>query len=472
MPGNIALTDAAALYKQNEDGSYTFTFPTAAPALPTLADGFPIAPVQSAQTLVGIHAARTFEGVQYPAGASLEFIPAGGTVTPRQVVSDAACNKCHKHLTAHGTRRTVGLCLTCHTPGWVQNPTANNTANAIDFRRLVHQIHRGQQPTDVQNTNPWVYKWSATNDFSTVAFAPPNTVRNCVFCHEGGAQSDNWKTKPSRVACGSCHYAVDFATGAGHLGGPQPDDSACANCHQPDTDGAAPSITKVHSFLYDALTNTTFNGADLGVVIDSVDVTNPTAGTVTFTVTRDGAPADIKATPLDSLRFTIAGPTTDYGGAKGPVAGCWRPQSRTRLHPDRRLQRRERLVPDRDGHARPVHRSARHASRGRLRWPRRSTSPTPAARPSAWASRPTSSRRHLSDAALRRRESGRSGPCLRLRPRPRGSSTPASAAAPRSRGASSRTPRSATSATRISASTAVRRARGPTTARCATTPRT
>ena len=56
---------------QNADGSYTFTFPTAAPALPTLADGFPIAPVQSAQTLVGIHAARTFEGVQYPAGASL-----------------------------------------------------------------------------------------------------------------------------------------------------------------------------------------------------------------------------------------------------------------------------------------------------------------------------------------------------------------------------------------------------------------
>jgi OmcA/MtrC family decaheme c-type cytochrome len=326
VPNSIlSLTDAAALYTKNADGSYTFTFPTAAPGLPALADGFPIAPVQSAPTLVGIQAARTFEGVQYPAGASLEFIPAGGTVTPRQVVSDAACNNCHKHLTAHGTRRTVGLCLTCHTPGWVQNPTSNNTANAIDFRVLVHRIHRGQQPTDVQNTgNPWLYKWSATNDFSTVAFAPPNTVRNCVFCHQGGAQSDNWKTKPSRAACGSCHYAVDFATGAGHAGGPMPNDDSCAVCHHPDDTppaGVAPSITKVHSFLYDALTNTSFNGADLGVVVDSVDVSNPTAGTVTFTVTRDGVPADVKATPLDSLRFTIAGPTTDYGGAKGPVAG-------------------------------------------------------------------------------------------------------------------------------------------------------
>jgi OmcA/MtrC family decaheme c-type cytochrome len=326
VPASISLTDAAALYTQNDDGSYTFTFPTAAPALPTLATGFPIAPVQSAQTLVGIQAARTFDGIQYPAGASLEFIPAGGTATPRQVVSDAACNKCHNHLTAHGTRRTVGLCLTCHTPGWVQNPGTNNTANAIDFRVMVHQIHRGQQPTDVQNVdNPWVYKWSATNDFSTVAFAPPNTVRNCVFCHEGGAQSDNWKTKPSRTACGSCHYAVNFTTGAGHLGGPQLNDSACAGCHQPDTDGAAPSITKVHSFLYDALTNTTFQGADLGVVIDSVDVSTPTSGKVTFTVTRNGAPADIKATPLDSLRFTIAGPTTDYGGSKGPVAAAGTP---------------------------------------------------------------------------------------------------------------------------------------------------
>ncbi|WP_242340439.1 OmcA/MtrC family decaheme c-type cytochrome [Anaeromyxobacter sp. SG66] len=324
VPASISLTDAAALYTKNADGSYTFTFPIAAPALPTLASGFPIAPVQSAQTLVGMQAARTFEGIQYPAGASFEFIPAGGTVTPRQVVSDAACNNCHRHLTAHGTRRTVGLCLTCHTPGWVLKPSANATANAIDFRVLVHQIHRGQQPTDVQNAKPYVYKWSATNDFSTVAFAPPNTVRNCVFCHQGGAQSDNWKTKPSRAACGSCHYAVDFATGAGHAGGLAAADDTCAACHHPDDTpplGAAPSITKVHSFLYDALTNTSFTGADLGVTIDAVDVTTPAAGTVKFTVTLNGAPADIKATPLANLRFTIAGPTTDYGGPKGPVAG-------------------------------------------------------------------------------------------------------------------------------------------------------
>jgi OmcA/MtrC family decaheme c-type cytochrome len=321
VPGNITTAQAAELYVRNADGSYTFTFPTEAPALPALASGFPLAPDPAKQTLVAIHAARTFDNVTYPYGASYELVPSGGAVTPRQVVSDAACNNCHKNLTAHGTRRTVNLCLTCHTPGWTQAAGANNTKNAIDFRVMVHQIHRGQQPTDVQNAEPWVYKWSATNDFSEVEFAPPNTVRNCVACHQGGEQSDGWKTRPSRVACGSCHYAVNFDTGAGHLAGPQATDNQCASCHAPEVDGLAPSITKVHSFLYDALTNTTFQGVDLQIVINSVNVTNPAAGTVTFTVQRNGQPADIKAAgqELSNLRFTVAGPTSDYGGPNGPA---------------------------------------------------------------------------------------------------------------------------------------------------------
>jgi OmcA/MtrC family decaheme c-type cytochrome len=200
----------------------------------------------------------------------------------------------------------------------------NNTKNAIDFRVMVHRVHRGQQPTDVQvptPPGPYVYKWSATNDFSKVAFAPPNTVRNCVFCHQGGAQADNWKNKPSQAACGACHYAIDWTSGANHLGGVQAD-GTCATCHHPDDTpplGIAPSITKVHSFLYDAITNTTFVGTDLAVVLNSVNVSNPAAGTITFTVTRDGAPYNIIANPLSSLRFTIAGPTSDYGGAGGPA---------------------------------------------------------------------------------------------------------------------------------------------------------
>lgn len=320
VPSTISLDVAAQNYVKNANGSYTFTFPTTvAKGLPTLAGGFPIAPVQDRQTLVAMQIARTFDGLNYPAGASLQFVPNGAAATPRTVVTDGACNNCHKALSAHGTRRTVGLCLTCHTPGWILAPGASTTRNPIDFRVMVHQIHRGQQPTDVQNVGtPWVYKWSATNDFSTVQFAPPNTVRNCVACHQGGAQSDNWKNKPSRVACGSCHYAVDFATGVGHAAGPQADDVGCNGCHPPT--GAAPAITTVHSFLYDALTNTTFTGKDLSVVVNSVDVATAATPKVTFTVTLGGSPVDLATSPIDSLRFTVAGPTSDYGGAGGPLA--------------------------------------------------------------------------------------------------------------------------------------------------------
>ncbi|MBK9519911.1 MAG: OmcA/MtrC family decaheme c-type cytochrome [Anaeromyxobacter sp.] len=314
VPATITLAQAAALYTANLDGTYMFTFPTAAPALPALAAGFPLAPAPASQTLVGMQAARLFQGINYPVGVSFEFVPNGTAAVARQVVSDAACNACHKNMQAHGTRRTVGLCLTCHTPGWIiaADAASGRTANAIDFRQMIHEIHAGQLLAPAGT--PRVYKWSATTDFSTVMFAPPNTVKNCGQCHQG-AQADNAFSKPSRAACGSCHYEVDFAT---HMGG-QANDNGCANCHQADAQSAAPATRKVHSALYAAATNTTFvgNGSNaarrLEITIDTVSVATPATSTVTFTVRIDGAAADIKATPLSSLRFTIAGPTGDYG---------------------------------------------------------------------------------------------------------------------------------------------------------------
>ena len=314
VPGNVALSVVAPLYVANADGSVTFTFPTTAPALPTLAAGFPLGATAGAQTMVGIQASRIYDGVSYPAGASFQFIAGGvGTAVPRTVVSDAACNACHGNMQAHGSRRTVNLCLTCHTPGWIQNPTANNTANAIDFRVMVHQIHVGQTMPNL--AAPWVYKWSATTDFSNVMFAPPNSVKNCTQCHNGGAQSSFYKDNPTQAACASCHVSHPGTTGA------FPPDDECILCHKPDVDSLAPSTAKVHSPLYNGTTNTTFVGKTIDITIDSVNVTTQTAATVTFTVKVDGVAADIKATPLTSLRFTYAGPATDYGA---DVAGAFR----------------------------------------------------------------------------------------------------------------------------------------------------
>ena len=169
---------------------------------------------------------------------------------------------------------------------------------------MIHQIHVGQT---MGFTPPWVYKWSATTDFSNVMFAPPNSVKNCTVCHEGGAQADFFKTNPTAAACASCHVTHPGTTGA------FPPDAECIPCHKPDVDSLAPSTAKVHSPLYDASTNTTFKGYTIDIKIDSVDVTTLTAATVTFTTKVNGVAADIKTTPLSSLRFTFAGPTTDYG---------------------------------------------------------------------------------------------------------------------------------------------------------------
>ena len=55
--------------------AYTYTFPTAAPALPALAAGFPMAPVQTAQTLVGIQASRSVRGRVLPGRRLLRVHP-------------------------------------------------------------------------------------------------------------------------------------------------------------------------------------------------------------------------------------------------------------------------------------------------------------------------------------------------------------------------------------------------------------
>ncbi len=52
----------------------------------------------------------------------------------------------------------------------------------------------------------------------------PQDVRNCTKCHSDNGrdrrhtvpQADNWKNMPSRLACGSCHDGIDFATGTGY----------------------------------------------------------------------------------------------------------------------------------------------------------------------------------------------------------------------------------------------------------------
>ena len=192
------------------------------------------------------------------------FVPATPGVAPtlnRDMTTTEACNECHGKIgvtTPHGGRGDVKYCMMCHTAQRANGRTAStSTAGAFapitrdaageitsaptyiadgevsgDFVTLIHKIHMGSKLT---KTN-YNYEDVLFNDIVL-----PKDVRNCRQCHKGDTtaelalapQANNWRTKPSRKACGSCHDGVNFATGAGHSPGNliQLDDASCVGCH-------------------------------------------------------------------------------------------------------------------------------------------------------------------------------------------------------------------------------------------------
>ncbi len=141
----------------------------------------------------------------------IPFATTGGTVSApfaaitapyptRNDVTTAACNNCHDILAIHGGgRRDTRLCVMCHN---AKLETAGNGASTYarsSLLNLIHGIHTSQDNlvfgTDV------VTGQSRDFDFDEVRF--PQSPQNCLTCHKG--TDDNWKTRPTRYACGSCH---------------------------------------------------------------------------------------------------------------------------------------------------------------------------------------------------------------------------------------------------------------------------
>ena len=197
--------------------------------------------------------------------AHFDFVPGSGTPTSYETVTDARCDQCHGFVQAHGTRRGVHFCITCHNPS-----TADpETSRTVDFKVMIHKIHAGSTLPSVRQGNGYYIVGFRQNvsDFSDVTF-PFNDqgVARCTVCHGGGAQSDNWKKVPTQNTCTSCHDNVQFASSAGldpcpvgtaatgkfadcmHAGGPitvadSRDPNTCIGCHGP---GTAAAVEKFH----------------------------------------------------------------------------------------------------------------------------------------------------------------------------------------------------------------------------------
>ncbi len=290
-------------------GEYLYTFKQK--AVPTTGAYDP-----TASHRVAVYGSRNLTefdlGTNYDS-AFVDFVPGGGTPTPRDVIATASCNKCHDQLSFHGgSRQGMELCVMCHTP----QTTDPDTGNTVDMKVFAHKLHMGSQLPSVKAGTPYqiIGFNQGVSDWSTVNL--PSDPRRCQFCHESGTgakQANNWLTNPSRAACGACHDDVNFATGQNHVNLPQADDKQCTQCHIPKGE------LEFDASIMGAHTIPTQSATAPGLNFTIVKVDNGVAGkapTVTFTV-KDNAGNGISMAQLtgglNRLGLVLAGPTSDYG---------------------------------------------------------------------------------------------------------------------------------------------------------------
>ena len=307
-----ASADSGGTTTTTAVGQYTYTFKTLAPS------GFD----PTASTRIGIYGSRNLTtwdlGTNY-ASVTYDFVPAGGTPKPRDVVRTPDCNKCHYQLAFHGgTRRGVDLCIMCHTAQTIDP----NTGNTLEMSVMSHQIHIGSSFPTIESTTPYAIEGhgNVLNNWATVV--DPADVRNCAkTCHNpsnGAAQTTSWMTMPNRAACGGCHSNINFVTGLNHgtspgIGLPELDDSQCAGCHIPQGElEFDASIVGAHVIPEYSVTIPGIN-----VVLTKVVGVAGQTPTVSFTVKNNaGAPIPMSFITANggSLSLTLTGPTTDFGG--------------------------------------------------------------------------------------------------------------------------------------------------------------
>jgi len=278
------------------DGSYTYTFATDlanadCPPPCEDADGNPLdvsyAPNLTHRVVIQL-SHSVIDGLP-PLNAIYTFRPADGAtsgIASREIVNTESCNECHNQLRVHRSRVDTRFCVTCHNPG-----TWDPNGNTADFKVMIHKIHRGE---DLPSGIPYEI---GGHDYSTVAF--PQDIRNCTKCHDGAdsatPEGDNWRTKLSMQACGSCHDDKSFAIDgsewglndpAGHSGGIMTDNSNCISCHKTSVFG---SVEEAHTIPGKAEAKS--------YQLNIVDVSGNATPVIQFSVTDPitGTPYDIAA---------------------------------------------------------------------------------------------------------------------------------------------------------------------------------
>ncbi|MDO8716471.1 MAG: hypothetical protein Q7J73_06655 [Dehalococcoidales bacterium] len=209
----------------------------------------------------------------------LNNIQLGTATVEQQTVNLSKCASCHlgadsgqvymHHVDGSATNPygsfvydngAIATCKSCHNNnGYASyvSPAGSTTRIADVIINRVHGVHMGEHLKNPINNTPGT---GAFRNYTEVIF--PNNAKNCTSCHT----NDNWKTKPSRLACGTCHDNIWFGGVAtmpagyvAHPGDPWPsNDDSCVVCHKPEVDFVAtgvtgnltiPSITNAHKVV-------------------------------------------------------------------------------------------------------------------------------------------------------------------------------------------------------------------------------
>lgn len=262
-----------------------------------------------------------------PINIIYDFIPATGKVvtstdTQREIVTTTACNECHGDFfktAPHTARVDARYCVVCHTSQRAFGRAVVTSAAGVipatssayvvdgevlgDFPNMIHKIHAGSAIADTSLSKTG-YNYAGFKYEEITGF--PMSPGNCRVCHraENSLQGDNWNVKPSRQACGSCHDAVNFATGVGHSAGNliQANDASCATaCHN------ATAVKQHHMQVNKTVNNpeTPAGLVNFTYDINSAKVETNNDLTIKFRILADGVPVTFTGTGSNTTQPVV-----------------------------------------------------------------------------------------------------------------------------------------------------------------------
>lgn len=319
-------TATAGTWVDKGNGTYTYTF---ANGLNSYPGGPEFDSTKTHRIAVEVRTdSNGFMPVRLPASnAPYDFVPAGGEpLFTRLIVDNDTCNACHDNLAFHGGGRfDINYCVVCHNP----HSTDGDTGNTVDFKVLIHNIHSARPDYTIVGHGNRSHNWADLHW--------PQDTRNCDTCHEESdsntPEASNFRTVPSRSACGTCHYddgvaangEHDFAIEAGtHPAGLQfSDDSQCVDCHGPDGnvisgEGRLVTVEVAHEirtrtaaarFRFNILSVSGTAPGEYPVV--QFSVTDPTNSDAPYNIHED-APFTVCDGGASRLSIDVAWDTRDY----------------------------------------------------------------------------------------------------------------------------------------------------------------